>query len=118
MKRIAWKDVKTDAMTPEITRRFISNVNQTLARFELKRGAIVPEHKHENSQTTWVVEGCLRFTWPGGGPMDVRAGEVLVIPPNLPHAAEAIEDTVVTDVFSPNRTDWETGDDAYLRGKK
>jgi quercetin dioxygenase-like cupin family protein len=118
MKKISWKEVNTDQMTPEITRRFISNVNATLARFELKRGAIVPEHKHENSQMTWIVEGCLRFTWPGGGPIEVRAGEVLVILPGLPHAAEAMEDTVVTDVFSPNRADWESGDDAYLRGKK
>jgi quercetin dioxygenase-like cupin family protein len=118
MKKISWKDVAPDPMTPLITRRFISNTNATLARFELKRGAIVPEHKHENSQMTWVVEGCLRFTWPGGGPLDVRAGEVLVIPPGLPHAAEAVEDTVVTDVFGPHRSDWESGNDAYLRGKK
>src|SRR4051794_6134820 len=62
MKKIAWKEVKTDQMTPEITRRFISNVNATLARFELKKGAVVPEHKHESSQMTWIVEGCLRFT--------------------------------------------------------
>ncbi|MDP9269352.1 MAG: cupin domain-containing protein [Acidobacteriota bacterium] len=118
MKKIAWKEVKADQMTPEITRRFISCANATLARFELKRGAIVPEHKHENSQMTWVVEGCLRFTYPGGAPIDVRAGEVLVIPANLPHAAEAIENCVITDVFSPSRADWESGDDAYLRGKK
>ena len=118
MKKIAWEEVTSDQMTPEIKRRFISNTNATLARFELKKGALVPEHKHENSQLTWVVAGCLRFTYPGGAPIDVRAGEVLVIPPNLPHAAEAMEDTVVTDVFSPNRADWESGDDAYLRGKK
>ena len=118
MKKIAWKEVKSDPMTPEITRRFISNSNSTLARFELKKGAVVPEHKHANSQLTWVVKGCLRFTWPGGAPIDVHAGEVLVIPPDMPHAAEALEDTTVTDVFSPNRADWESGDDAYLRGKK
>lgn len=118
MKKIAWKELPAEPLTPEITRRFISSAGATLARFELKRGAIVPEHRHANSQITWVVEGCLRFTWPGGEPIDVRAGEVLVIPPNVPHAAEALEDTVVTDVFGPQRSDWESGDDAYLRGKK
>ena len=118
MKKISWNDVKADQMTPEITRRFISCANATLARFELKRCAVVPEHKHENTQMTWVVEGCSRFTYPGGAPIDVRAGEVLLIPANLPHAAEAIEDTVITDVFSPSRADWESGNDAYLRGKK
>jgi quercetin dioxygenase-like cupin family protein len=117
MKKISWKEVKTDQMSPQLTRRFISGPNTTLARFELKKGCVVPTHHHENAQMSWIVEGCLRFTWPGGGPMDVRAGEVLVIPPNLPHAAEAMEDTVVTDAFSPAREDWASGDDAYLRGK-
>jgi unsaturated pyranuronate lyase len=46
----------------------------------------------------------------------VRAGEVLVIPSNLPHSAEALEDCVDIDVFSPPRADWLDGSDAYLRG--
>jgi quercetin dioxygenase-like cupin family protein len=46
----------------------------------------------------------------------VRAGEVLTIPPNLPHSALALEDTLVLDIFSPPRQDWLDGDDAYLRG--
>jgi quercetin dioxygenase-like cupin family protein len=45
----------------------------------------------------------------------VKAGEVLRIPANLPHSAEAVEDTVGTDLFSPPRQDWISGDDAYLR---
>jgi hypothetical protein len=28
---------------------------------------------------------------------------------------EALEDTLVMDVFSPPRADWIAGDDAYLR---
>jgi quercetin dioxygenase-like cupin family protein len=118
MKKIRWNDVKQEALSPQLTRRFISGSGATLARFELKKGCAVPMHEHTNGQLTWVVEGCLRFTWPGGGPLDVRAGEVLVIPPNLPHAAEAMEDTLVTDVFIPERADWASGEDAYLRGKK
>ena len=45
----------------------------------------------------------------------VRAGEVLVIPGGLPHAAEALEDTVDYDIFAPPRQDWIDKDDAYLR---
>ena len=33
------------------------------------------------------------------------AGQVLVIPPNVPHKAEALEDTLDVDVFSPPRQD-------------
>jgi quercetin dioxygenase-like cupin family protein len=45
----------------------------------------------------------------------VRAGEVLVIPSNLPHRALALEDTLDVDVFNPPRQDWLNGSDAYLR---
>jgi quercetin dioxygenase-like cupin family protein len=39
-----------------------------------------------------------------------------VIPGNVPHRVEALEDSVVFDVFAPRREDWIRGDDAYLRG--
>ena len=118
MKKLSWSDVENEQLSPQLTRRFISGTNTTLARFELKKGCIVPTHHHENAQMSWIVEGCLRYTWPGGEPIDLRAGEVLVIPPNVPHGAEALEDTVVTDIFSPARADWASGDDSYLRGKR
>jgi len=47
--------------------------------------------------------------------VDVRAGEVLCIPSNLPHAAEALEDTLDVDIFDPPRKDWLDGSDHYLR---
>ena len=45
----------------------------------------------------------------------MRAGEVLIIPPHVPHSAEALERTLDLDIFTPPRQDWITGDDAYLR---
>jgi quercetin dioxygenase-like cupin family protein len=75
----------------------------------------VPEHAHENEQITYILEGRLRFAL-GEETVDVAAGEVLTIPPNVPHAAEALEDTLDVDVFTPPREDWLTGTDAYLRG--
>lgn len=86
-----------------------------IAHVYLAKGAIVPEHAHENEQITYILEGKLRFTL-GAETVDVGAGEVLTIPPNLPHAAEALEDTVDVDVFTPPREDWLSGADAYLRG--
>jgi quercetin dioxygenase-like cupin family protein len=45
----------------------------------------------------------------------VKPGEVLHIPPNVPHKAEAIEDTVDVDIFDPPREDWLNKTDSYLR---
>ena len=89
-----------------------------LARIDLRQGAVVPSHSHANEQISWITEGALRFTLGRAGEereVVVRAGEVLVIPAHLPHAAEALEDTVDYDIFAPPRQDWIDKDDAYLR---
>lgn len=89
-----------------------------VAHVYLAEGAIVPKHSHHNEQITYILEGRIRF-WLGDDEaetVDVGAGEVLAIPPHLPHKAEALEDTLDVDVFTPPREDWLSGDDAYLRG--
>jgi quercetin dioxygenase-like cupin family protein len=80
-------------------------------------GTVVPRHTHENEQLTYILEGTLRF-WLGEDEsqvVDVRAGEVLHIPTQLAHRAEALEDTLDVDIFCPPRQDWLEGTDAYLR---
>ena len=79
----------------------------------------MPRHQHENEQITYIIEGALRF-WIGEDEkqrQDVRAGEVLHIPANVWHKAEALEDTLDVDVFSPPRQDWLSKTDSYLRQK-
>jgi quercetin dioxygenase-like cupin family protein len=78
------------------------------------KGAHVPLHSHPNEQLTYVLEGALLFRI-DGREFTVRAGEVLTIPPNMPHEAFALEDTVDLDIFNPPRQDWIDRDDAYLR---
>lgn len=114
-----WSDLPLEALSSTLERRYISTETMTLAQIFLKKGCVVPLHQHENEQIAYILEGKLRF-WLGANDeqcFDVGAGEVLVIPPNVPHRAEALEDTLDLDVFSPPRADWASGDDAYLRGK-
>jgi len=98
----------------KLSRRMAVGRNQMLTRLFLKRGAKVPPHKHVSEQISYVVTGAIRFTIKGKK-IDVRSGEVLVIPPNVIHAAEALEDTDDFDCFSPIRQDWLDGTDTYLR---
>ena len=114
-----WDDIALETLSSTLERRYLSTETMTLARITLKKGCLVPLHRHENEQIAYILEGKLRF-WFGENDeqsFDVSAGEVLVIPPNVPHRAEALEDTLDLDVFSPPRADWASGDDAYLRGK-
>ena len=101
-------------MNPLLARQVIHGVNTTIARLEITKGAVVPLHHHVNEQMSMMLSGSLRFVVDGVESI-VKAGEVMVIPPNAPHMVEALEDSLVIDVFSPVRADWLNGDDAYLR---
>jgi quercetin dioxygenase-like cupin family protein len=112
-----WDDIPREDLSPMIGRKLITGDRMMLAHVYLKKGAVVPKHSHENEQLTYILEGALRF-WIGEDQTEevlVRAGEVLHIPSNVPHKAEAVEDTLDVDVFSPPRQDWLDKTDAYLR---
>jgi quercetin dioxygenase-like cupin family protein len=113
-----WDDLAREELNPLIGRRLITGEQMMIAHVYLAKGAVVPKHDHHNEQITYILEGRLRF-WLGDDAsevVDVGAGEVLTIPPHLPHKAEALEDTLDVDVFTPPREDWLSGDDSYLRG--
>ena len=112
-----WNDLPLETLSPKLDRRLITGDRMMIAHVYLKKGCIVPKHHHENEQLTYILEGVLRFHIGDDGAevLDVRAGEVLHIPSNVPHEAEALEDTLDVDVFSPPRQDWLDKTDAYLR---
>ena len=112
-----WEELPLEELNPMIGRRLVTGERMMIAHVYLQAGAIVPRHEHDNEQLTYILEGALRF-WIGdeqAEPFLVSAGEVLVIPPNVPHKAEAVEDTLDVDIFCPPRQDWLDGSDAYLR---
>jgi quercetin dioxygenase-like cupin family protein len=114
LKYTAWKDVEREHLNPQIDREMLVGDKIMLARVIMKKGAHVPLHHHHNEQVTYILEGALKFRV-GGQEIVVRAGEVLCIPPNMPHEAWAQEDTIDLDVFNPPREDWLNKTDDYLR---
>jgi quercetin dioxygenase-like cupin family protein len=112
-----WEEMPRETVSPMLDRRLITGDRIMLAHVYLKKGCIVPKHSHVNEQFTYILEGALRF-WIGDDGSEevvVRAGEVLHIPSNVPHQAEALEDTLDVDVFDPPRQDWLDKTDNYLR---
>ncbi|HEX2712237.1 MAG TPA: cupin domain-containing protein [Candidatus Acidoferrales bacterium] len=115
MQYTSWEKIETEKLSKTISRQMLSGENTTVARIFLARGAHVPRHSHESEQFSIILSGALKFIFDDAEAV-VRAGEIVYIPSNKPHAAEALEDTVDLDVFSPRREDWIRKDDAYLRG--
>lgn len=114
-----WDDVPKETVTDVISRRIITGDRMMIAHVYLDKGAVVPQHSHHNEQITYILEGALHF-WIGEDGSEetvVRAGEVLHIPANVPHRAQALEDTLDVDVFSPPREDWLNGTDGYFHRK-
>ena len=112
-----WNEMPKEKVNDLLDRRLITGDRMMLAHVYLKKGCVVPKHQHENEQLTYVLEGILRFHMGDDleDTVDVHAGEVLHIPSNVWHRAEALEDCLDVDIFSPPRADWLDKTDAYLR---
>jgi len=115
----SWSAIEPEQLNPLLTRQFVSGSEAMVSRLVLTKGCIVPRHSHPNEQISTIVSGVLKFLL-GEDENDlreeiIRAGELLVIPGNLPHSAEALEDTVNIDIFAPPRQDWLNKTDSYLR---
>src|SRR5881409_247661 len=114
-----WNEIAEESLSDLLSRKLITGDRMMLAHVYLKKGCVVPRHSHENEQLTYILEGGLRF-WIGADEsqvIDVLAGEVLHIPSHVPHKAEALQDTLDVDIFSPPRQDWLDKTDDYLRQK-
>ncbi len=116
MQLLSWESVEKEALNDKISRRMITGEKAMIAEISIAKGGVVPLHHHESEQLSYCVEGALKFGIEGKEVV-LRPGEVLVIPSNVPHSAEALEDFRGFDIFSPIRIDWLTGQDDYLRKK-
>ena len=114
-----WDDMPKEQVTPQLSRRLVTGERMMLAHVYLEKGCVVPRHSHHNEQLTYILEGALHFHIGEDGAEEiiVRAGEVLLIPSNVPHMAIALEDTLDVDIFSPPRQDWLDHTDSYFHRK-
>jgi unsaturated pyranuronate lyase len=111
-----WNDMPSEAITPFVSRRFITGDRMTVAQFDLKRDGVVPRHSHDQEQFTCVLSGRLKFVM-NGQEFVAGPGEVVQIPGWVEHEVHVVEDARVLDVFSPIRQDWIDKTDSYFTRK-
>jgi len=104
--RYRWSELPKDEPMPLLERRRVIGEQAMISHVTLQKGCLVPTHSHPNEQITCLLSGRLKFTLGDEGAASrqtviVGPGEVMHLPGNVPHAAEAMEETVVLDVFSP-----------------
>lgn len=111
---ISWESVEEETLQPGITRKVVHGVNITVAQIGLKEGSVVPSHAHHNEQISSVIRGAIKVET-DTEEFTVEAGNLITLPPNIPHKVTALKDSLVLDTFSPPRKDWQEGNDSYLR---
>lgn len=107
MQRYHWETVPKESLDPWTTRQVIHTPYMTVARVTFQKGASSLLHDHVHEQMTIVDSGKVRFHVDGED-LVLEQGEMLRIPSRATHMAEALEDTVLIDIFSPARTDWQS----------
>lgn len=98
-------DIPAKQIVPGFFGKMVHGASSTLTFWEAKKGSSLPEHKHIHEQITYIVDGELEMTI-GGHKYRFTAGNVHVIPSNVPHSALAVTDCKIIDSFSPARDDY------------
>jgi quercetin dioxygenase-like cupin family protein len=76
-----------------------------LCEFRIKKGKVLPSHSHPHEQTGYLVSGHMKFII-GDNVFEVEPGDSWCIPGDIEHAAEAFEDSMGVEVFSPVREEY------------
>lgn len=99
-------DLPTDSPMPLLERKRIMGEKAMISHIMLHKGCVVPSHKHENEQFAFVMSGHVKFGIGDEGTgehryVEAKTGEVLYVPSNVAHSAEALETSELFDVFAP-----------------
>lgn len=98
-------NIVKEKISDKITRQYIMGSQSMMVKWTLQKGAVIPLQIHQSEQITWITKGSVKVL-SQGKEFIVKAGGVLVIPPNVPHEFFALEDTIDIDFFAPEREDW------------
>jgi quercetin dioxygenase-like cupin family protein len=105
MKSIKLRDIPIQEPFPGFEGHFVHSERMTFAYWDIAAGSVAPEHTHHpHEQIFHLMEGSFELTVEGEARI-FSPDEVMIIPPDVPHAGKALTDCRVVDVFSPVRED-------------
>ncbi len=117
VQKLVLDQVELEQIGEGMIRWLVWGSEMLMARISLGAGISVPKHQHPNEQITYLLAGEMdfRFGDDGEDQRHIGAGEILVIPRDMHHAAKVLADAEVIELFAPPRQDWIDGTDSYLR---
>lgn len=94
-----------DALPGIVRRTLVTGDKTMVVEFTLAKGSVIPPHSHPHEQCGVVIKGKVRFS-SGETSMDLNAGDAYCFQGDNVHSAEALEDSLVVDIFSPVREEY------------
>ena len=117
IQSINWEEIEMETVNDSMCRRIVTGEKMTVAKIYFDDGFVVPLHCHHNEQITQVIKGQMRFVFGEDDPEELllNPGDVVDIPPNVPHKATSIGEVEEIDMWAPRRDDRLNGTDDNLR---
>jgi quercetin dioxygenase-like cupin family protein len=98
-------DIEQRELLPGLRVRFVHAEAMTLAYWDISAGADLPSHDHPHEQVVTVLQGRFELTV-GEETRALGPGDVVIIPPGVPHGGNALSPARIIDVFHPVREDY------------
>jgi len=99
------ENISAREIVPGFTARFIHSEYMTFSYWQVKEGAVLPEHSHSHEQVANLITGRFEMTV-AGDTRTLEPGMAAVIPPDAKHRGRALTDCFIIDVFYPIREDY------------
>ncbi len=99
-----WAEIAYTPMNEKVGRQQINAERLSLLRITLQQGGVVAIHQHPNEQISVLLSGRVEFNVEGNKRV-LTPGDIVVVPENLPHGVEALEDSIIVESFNPPRYD-------------
>ena len=80
----------------------------SLVEFRPEKGKLARPHKHPYEQIGYLVSGRVMFSIENES-FEASPGDSWCVPADAEHALEALEDSLLVEVFSPVRAEWLPG---------
>jgi len=105
MPEFKQSETKEREVMPGYTGRFYHSENTTVAHWNVAANAPLPQHSHPHEQVLNVIDGEYELTVDGEKHI-LKAGDVFVIPSDVPHSGRSHTECKLIDVFHPVRKDY------------
>lgn len=103
---VKYNEVQGTDIGGGITRRILAHAGgMMIVEATFQKGAVGTAHRHPHEQVSYILSGKFRYTMEDQSYI-LEKGDTYYVPPEALHGAEALEDSVILDVFTPQREDF------------